>query len=333
MLRRLSPSGDRPSSALEGGPSIVRHFPEPCPPPGWPSFVLHGRTRALEYRERPGPLSLKCVFRGEDVHRVGRLRYVVEPERALLLNRGTPYATRIRSRDPVEVFSLFFGEGITAAARHELGRAAEDLLDEPRPACAQPLELFEGSLQPRGRLAETLGRIRRRSEAHSAEPQWLEERLHEVLADLVARDRGLARMAERLRAKRESTRREQLRRVLRARDFIEANLGRQLLLEEVAEVACLSSFHLLRLFREIYGRTPHRFASTRRVAVATKLLRDTELPVSEVGRRVGFECPAAFSHFVSRETGLAPSRLRRGQAPAGSQEQTSPRLGSGRTFD
>ena len=48
-----------------------------------------------------------------------------------------------------------------------------------------------------------------------------------------------------------------------------------------------------------------------RVAFAVTLLRDGDLSVEEVGRRVGFGSLPGFSRFFTAQTGSPPSRHRR----------------------
>lgn len=43
---------------------------------------------------------------------------------------------------------------------------------------------------------------------------------------------------------------------------------------------------------------------------AVLMLRDTDLSVSEVAYRVGYDAPEAFSRAFKRETGASPAELR-----------------------
>jgi AraC family transcriptional regulator len=100
------------------------------------------------------------------------------------------------------------------------------------------------------------------------------------------------------------------RRLGRVIDFIEDNLGRELSLEELARVACLSPFHFVRAFKSAVGRTPHRYLVDRRVARARGLLHAGDLPLSQVGDLCGFASQAHFTSAFKRVVGTTPGAYR-----------------------
>jgi AraC-like DNA-binding protein len=102
-----------------------------------------------------------------------------------------------------------------------------------------------------------------------------------------------------------------LGRLLRARALLERRYHEPLSLEELAKEACYSRFHFLRLWKEAHGETPGRFLQRRRMLAARALLRDTDLPVTDVSRQVGFASLGTFSRTFREETGLPPVQYRR----------------------
>jgi AraC family transcriptional regulator len=100
------------------------------------------------------------------------------------------------------------------------------------------------------------------------------------------------------------------RRLARVIDFIEDNLGRELSLEELARVACLSPYHFVRSFRAAVGRTPHRYLVDRRVARAEALLKGGDLSLSQVADLCGFASQAHFTSAFKRVAGTTPGAYR-----------------------
>jgi AraC-like DNA-binding protein len=96
------------------------------------------------------------------------------------------------------------------------------------------------------------------------------------------------------------------RRIVQAKLFIDANYADNLDLDNISDEACFSKFHFIRLFKKIYGKTPHQYLTVVRIEKAKMLLRN-EIPVSEVCYAVGFESLSSFSGLFRRFTGLAPS--------------------------
>ena len=67
---------------------------------------------------------------------------------------------------------------------------------------------------------------------------------------------------------------------------------------------------LARASAEATGLTPKQIIDARLVLEARRLLAYTDVPVSTVGRRIGFDDPANFCRFFTRATGMAPGAFR-----------------------
>lgn len=139
---------------------------------------------------------------------------------------------------------------------------------------------------------------------------WLDERLYALLSHLLSLHTDLLDRIDALPAIKRSTRIEQYRRLRRARDFIDAYYSRDIALTDIARTACLSPYHLLRLFKEAFGLTPHQYATHKRLHQARRLLENTDLPVGEICHRVGYESLGSFSHRIKNYFGASPQQLR-----------------------
>lgn len=60
-------------------------------------------------------------------------------------------------------------------------------------------------------------------------------------------------------------------------------------------------------FSQVFGMTIFKYVGRRRLEIAQALLQANELPVSQVGYRVGFNNPGAFATAYRRHFGYAPS--------------------------
>ncbi len=94
-------------------------------------------------------------------------------------------------------------------------------------------------------------------------------------------------------------------------DYIEVHLADTLTLGVLAEVACLSPFHLSRSFRRAMGIGLHRYVVQRRIDRARQLVLDSDLAITQIAAAVGFESTAAFSTRFREFVGQSPSSLRR----------------------
>jgi AraC family transcriptional regulator len=99
-------------------------------------------------------------------------------------------------------------------------------------------------------------------------------------------------------------------RILRAVVHMHDNLARPLSLADLAEVAQLSPFHFLRLFRATVGEAPHRHLTRLRIAAARRQLERSNAPVSDIAYLCGFSSPAHLAATFRRWIGSSPTTYR-----------------------
>ena len=84
----------------------------------------------------------------------------------------------------------------------------------------------------------------------------------------------------------------------------------QLDIAALARAALTSEAHFIRTFKQTFGETPHRYLQRRRLERAMALLRETELPVTEICLDVGFTSLGSFSRTFTRVVGMSPTAYR-----------------------
>ena len=98
------------------------------------------------------------------------------------------------------------------------------------------------------------------------------------------------------------------RRVL---ELIEARLGGELSVDELAREAELSPAHFARAFRETLGRPPHQYILARRLERARRLLEAPNARPSEVAAAAGFADQAHLTRLFKRAFGVTPGAVLR----------------------
>lgn len=96
------------------------------------------------------------------------------------------------------------------------------------------------------------------------------------------------------------------KRVVQAKAFIDNNYPDKIDIDNISDEAYFSKFHFIRLFKKIYGKTPHQYLTSVRINNAILLLRANK-PVSEVCYSVGFDTISAFGSLFKRTIGTTPS--------------------------
>jgi AraC family transcriptional regulator len=157
--------------------------------------------------------------------------------------------------------------------------------------------------------------IRRHCEMGLDDALWYEEQFAFLLERLLMRHRQVVARAHSVPVRRAATRREILRRVSLATDFIHSNYDKPLMLGDMARAAFLSRHHFLRLFKRIHDVTPHEYLQRKRTTVAARLLRGTELAVEDIVKQVGFDSRSTLFRALRRFHGVTPRECRR--APDG----------------
>lgn len=103
---------------------------------------------------------------------------------------------------------------------------------------------------------------------------------------------------------------ELLRRLLRARDRMDAASHEHWPVRRLARVSRVSEAHFARSFKEAFGVPPHRYLLTRRIERATALLRDTDLPITEIAFQTGWGSLGTFGRIFRDVTGESPGAMR-----------------------
>jgi len=105
--------------------------------------------------------------------------------------------------------------------------------------------------------------------------------------------------------------------VQKVRAFIRGRIDCPLTLENLAQCAGMSKYHLIRTYRALTGLTPMEDARRIRVEAARRLLLTTDLPLKTIAPRVGFANEYHLSRLLRSRLGVGARELRqisRGQS-------------------
>jgi transcriptional regulator GlxA family with amidase domain len=101
-----------------------------------------------------------------------------------------------------------------------------------------------------------------------------------------------------------------LRRLLRAKDRMDAASHEAWPVARLAAVSGVSPAHFARSFKAAFGAPPHRYLLTRRLERAKALLRDTDAPIIEIALQTGWNSLGAFGRTFRDVLDCSPSELR-----------------------
>lgn len=101
-----------------------------------------------------------------------------------------------------------------------------------------------------------------------------------------------------------------LRRLLRAKDQMDAASHEDWPVGRLAKVSGVSEAHFARSFKQAFGVPPHRYLLSRRIEKATTMLRDTELSITEIAFHTGWGSLGTFGRTFRDVTGGSPAAVR-----------------------
>jgi AraC family transcriptional regulator len=94
-------------------------------------------------------------------------------------------------------------------------------------------------------------------------------------------------------------------------DYVDAHLGLDLGLPELAKLAQMNVDSFIRAFKQSMGVPPHRYVLLRRIDRARALLRVRGLSIPDIAAASGFGTQSSFTRAFQRLMGLNPREYRR----------------------
>ncbi|MCY6490272.1 helix-turn-helix domain-containing protein [Leptolyngbya sp. GGD] len=93
-------------------------------------------------------------------------------------------------------------------------------------------------------------------------------------------------------------------------DYIHSHLERDLSLDTLSNLANMSKYHFIYLFKQSKGMTPHQYVIQQRIHRAKEMLGDRKLAISGIGLACGFANQSHFTRLFRKHTGVAPKAYR-----------------------
>ncbi len=97
----------------------------------------------------------------------------------------------------------------------------------------------------------------------------------------------------------------QFAQVRQSKILMETHFAEAVDLDALASAACMSRFHYVRVFRQMYGVTPRHYLRDLRITKAKALIQ-AGIPITQVCGDVGYESLPTFSSVFKKCTGFSP---------------------------
>jgi AraC-like DNA-binding protein len=282
----------------------------PCPVHVWPNMIIHNTAKQADFPEHKGPLTIKCPLKGNETFTTPVRKFLVDDKHYLILNDGQTYSCFVDSKEEVESISVFFRPKFAEGVLGSLINSSDKLLEMDPNETAQPVIFLERLYKQDRYITPFIMKFRMASINDFDDEQWIEEEFYLLLENMLKVHRNLGKTIEKLPSVKKSTKVEIYRRLDIAKEFIDDNIGNDIKIEDMARVACLSTYHFIRLFKAVYEITPHRYLSKNRLDKAMNLFLRGDMTVTDVCFEVGFKSLSSFSWLFKQKYGLYPEEIK-----------------------
>jgi AraC family transcriptional regulator len=277
---------------------------------GFPSCVINAKAKETYRPDILGPISLFLNVQGNSRCKVDGRTVAINEETYFITNRFQTYTLEIENELPSETFNIhigeYFSEQFLASAMH----SSDTLLNEGKQLTV-PTVAFHNRLYRRDAAFNALVKKLQQSKQNSTTDKLLfEECLADLLMHLLVQHRDQLKTITNMPPLKLSTKRELYKRLAFATDFIHASYAGQIELEEMANAACLSKFHFLRLFKHVHHASPYQYIQQLRIERAGQLLQNTSMPVADIAGLLGFDNSSSLSRLFAQRKGVYPSQFR-----------------------
>jgi AraC family transcriptional regulator len=276
---------------------------------GKENWIVCGKSRYAEYAKFRQTLSIKTIVNGTEHYFVDQRRLSVSDETYLVLNENREYSSVLETPEDAFSFCIFFRPGLANEIAANRRRSVAQALDAGNEVQFLPLEFSEHLRRHDRELTAALRQLRRHVAAGVTDTGWYDEQFDFLLERLICNEKDLALQYERLDCINKARRRELIRRLRRSTDFMHSNLQRKLSLTEIARAACLSEYHYLRLFKQVFQMTPMSYLRIQRTQRAIALLHSSSMEIQEIATQVGFTRLSLWRN-VRRAIGEGPLKMR-----------------------
>lgn len=100
-------------------------------------------------------------------------------------------------------------------------------------------------------------------------------------------------------------------RILRVVKYIRNNIHKDISIEELKDMCCLSKDHFIRLFKNELQETPTQYIIQRKIERAQLMLITSDLLIKDIAYELSFENISYFNRLFKKATGLTPSDYRK----------------------
>ena len=275
------------------------------------NLIIHSKLSRFDKRVDDSGLSIKCTLSGAEEYLIHGVHHVVRPGQFLIVNKHQSFDCSIASKKPAEAYCFYLDPSIVKEVDRHLHSSLEDQLAGPgergseMPVFLEKVySLTENSLGQF--LQQLLPRLQRRK---GSTAYWNDVFFYDLAHHLCQANQRIVSQIKRIPSAKATTREELFKRLSIARNMIMDQYDHPIQLDELARVAAISKFHLLRTFKQVYGTTPYQMVLKRRLERAKDLIQEGQA-LENIAFDIGFSDRRSFTKAFKKVYQKSPSEFR-----------------------
>jgi AraC family transcriptional regulator len=282
----------------------------PLDPGGFPSVIINASVSESYRPDIKGPVSFFLNLSGSSYCKVDDRTVYIPEDYYFISNRSQPYTLTIESEKPIETFNIHFGENFTESVLGSLSITPAQALEYGMLKSSKTITFYNRLYKRDETFNRIVGSLEKLGQSNQFDKLLFEEQLTKLLTHQLLQHQEILWAMDKIPAAKPSVRTELFKRISLAKDYMHSMQPGAIDLNQLAAAACISKYHFLRLFKTLYGMSPHQYIQQIRIDKAKNLLNNSSFAIQEISDSLGFENSQSFSRFFQKNTGVYPTQYR-----------------------
>lgn len=258
-----------------------------------------------------GNFTLRYVAKGVEQYQVNNTRYNVKAEEYIITNNHSEGSILIDSKEPVIGICIDLSQSLlTEVISGWITRGSNDL-DTEFGNYFNNSEFFESKFH----FGQTrVGSLLKHIEAKSCENNWklsFENKcvFYQLAEALILDNQFIFNHLQKIEAVKQSTKKDLLRKLYRGKMMMDECFLNNIILQNISKESGISEYYFFRLFKNLFGVSPHQYIIEKRLQHAKHILKKDTVTISELAYQCGYTDVFSFSKAFKKQFGFAPSLI------------------------
>lgn len=250
---------------------------------------------------------LRVLVRGNAIYKANDKTFQIFENQYLLTNANQEGVGIVDSSREVIQFCVHLTNDIVSNVYANITSDTRSGLDINKPL---ELHLFENvfSLNSQTSLARYL-RPFINTINNGEQINFNEESILNLAEKIICQELGIRDALTSLNKVKQSTRDEIMRRLLLAREYMDAYFMHNPKISDVAKNALMAEYFFFKTFKQAFQITPYQYMLNKKIEFATELIKKNELNIGQIAKSTGFPDIYTFSKAYKKKVGISPSKV------------------------